>query len=113
MKISYAVRDYLEHFWTYLAFLANALIFLMVGLRVDLSALWATLGLLGWVVVALLVSRAAVIYGLMPLVTRLPRAEPMNRAYQAVMFWGGRTSSPMAWSVCRVKSTACGVTSPP
>ena len=67
MKISYAVRDYLEHFWTYLAFLANALIFLMVGLRVDLSALWATLGLLGWVVVALLVSRAAVIYGLMPL----------------------------------------------
>jgi NhaP-type Na+/H+ or K+/H+ antiporter len=27
MKISYAVRDYLEHFWTYLAFLANALIF--------------------------------------------------------------------------------------
>jgi NhaP-type Na+/H+ or K+/H+ antiporter len=45
MKISYAVRDYLEHFWTYLAFLANALIFLMVGLRVDLSALWATLGL--------------------------------------------------------------------
>ena len=89
MKISYAVRDYLEHFWTYLAFLANALIFLMVGLRVDLSALWATLGLLGWVVVALLASRAAVIYGLMPLVTGVPRAEPMSRAYQAVMFWGG------------------------
>src|SRR5262245_30121401 len=89
MKVSYAVRNYLEHFWNYLAFLANALIFLMVGLRVDLSALWATLGLLGWVVVALLVSRAAVIYGLMPLVTRLPRAEPINSAYQAVMFWGG------------------------
>ena len=93
MKISYAVREYLEHFWTYLAFLANALIFLMVGLRVDLAALWANLGLLGWVVMALLVSRAVVIYGLMPLVTRVPRAEPMTSAYQAVMFWGGLRGS--------------------
>ena len=89
MKISYAVRDYLEHFWEYVAFLANALIFLMVGLRVEPFALWATLGLLFWVVVALLVSRAVVIYGLMPFVQRLPRAEPMNRAYKAVIFWGG------------------------
>ena len=89
MKVSHAVRDYLEHFWDYIAFIANALIFLMVGLRVDLLALWATLGLLLWVVVAMLVSRAAVIYGLMPLVERLPRAEPINRAYQAVIFWGG------------------------
>jgi monovalent cation:H+ antiporter, CPA1 family len=89
MKVSHAVRDYLEHFWEYIAFVANALIFLMVGLRVDLLALWGTLGLLLWVVVAMLVSRAAVIYGLMPLVERLPRTDPINRAYQAVIFWGG------------------------
>jgi len=89
MKISHAVRDYLEHFWEYIAFIANALIFLMVGLRVDLSALWAHVGLLSWVIAALLVSRAVVIYGLMPLIERLPRAEPINRAYQAVIFWGG------------------------
>jgi CPA1 family monovalent cation:H+ antiporter len=89
MKVSYAVRDYLEHFWEYVAFLANALIFLMVGLRVELGALWATRGLLCWVVVALLVSRAAVVYGLLPFVQRLPRAEPINKAYQAVIFWGG------------------------
>jgi CPA1 family monovalent cation:H+ antiporter len=89
MKVSYAVRDYLEHFWEYVAFLANALIFLMVGLRVELGALWATLGLLGWVVVAMLVSRAAVVYGLMPFVQRLPRAQPINNAYKAVIFWGG------------------------
>jgi monovalent cation:H+ antiporter, CPA1 family len=89
MKISHTVRNYLEHFWDYIAFIANALIFLMVGLRVDLSALWANFALLLWVVAALLISRAAVIYGLMPLVERLPRAEPINRAYQAVIFWGG------------------------
>ena len=89
MKISYPVRHYLESFWEYVAFIANALIFLLVGLRVEPFSLWATLGLLFWVVVALLVSRAAVVYGLMPLVERLPRAEPMTSAYRAVIFWGG------------------------
>jgi CPA1 family monovalent cation:H+ antiporter len=89
MKISHAVRDYLERFWEYIAFVANALIFLMVGLRVDLSSFRGTAWLLLWVVLALLISRAVVIYGLMPLVERLPKAEPINRAYQAVIFWGG------------------------
>src|SRR5262245_31163650 len=68
MKVSYAVRDYLEHFWEYVAFLANALIFLLVGLRVDLGALRATLGLLCWVVVAMAVSCAVFVYGLIQLV---------------------------------------------
>jgi CPA1 family monovalent cation:H+ antiporter len=89
MKISHSVRNYLEHFWEYIAFMANALIFLMVGLRVNLSTLRGSLGLLFWVVLALLISRATVIYGLMPLVERLPKAEPISRAYQAVIFWGG------------------------
>src|SRR5215470_6557275 len=89
MKVSYAVRDYLEHFWEYVAFLANALIFLMLGLRVDLGALRATLGLLCWEVVAMLISRAAVVYGLMPFVQRWPQVQPINNAYKAVIFWGG------------------------
>jgi NhaP-type Na+/H+ or K+/H+ antiporter len=49
MKVSYAVRDYLEHFWEYIAFVANALIFLMVGLHVDLlpcGSQWACCS--GW-----------------------------------------------------------------
>lgn len=37
MKISASVRTALEHFWDYLAFVANALIFLLVGLRLDLA----------------------------------------------------------------------------
>jgi CPA1 family monovalent cation:H+ antiporter len=41
MKISLPIRQDLEHYWAYIAFIANALIFLMVGLRVNLSALWA------------------------------------------------------------------------
>jgi len=89
MKISLPIRQHLAHYWSYIAFIANALIFLMLGLRVNFSALWANSWPLIWVIVAMLVSRAVVIYGLMPLIGRLPRAEPVGYAYRAVMFWGG------------------------
>ncbi|GAB6043375.1 cation:proton antiporter [Endothiovibrio diazotrophicus] len=86
-KISPSVADYLEHFWEYMAFVANALIFLLVGLRVDLGALAGSLDLLPWVILAMLVSRAVVVYGLVPLVGYF--SAPIHRAYQTVMFWGG------------------------
>jgi CPA1 family monovalent cation:H+ antiporter len=89
MKISASVREHLDQFWAYIAFISNALIFLMVGLRVNFSELSVNARLLGWTVVAMLISRAIVIYGLMPLVGRLPGAEPIGAAYRAVMFWGG------------------------
>ncbi|HEY6332159.1 MAG TPA: cation:proton antiporter [Blastocatellia bacterium] len=89
MKVSAPVRTYLEHFWEYIAFVANALIFLMVGLRVDLRSLWAAGALLGWVVLALLLSRAIVVFGLLPLAQHLPGARPLSRSYQTIIYWGG------------------------
>lgn len=89
MKVSLSVRTYLEHFWEYMAFVANALIFLMVGLRVDLAALCGTLDLLAWLILAMLVSRAAVVFGLTPLVGRLPGAHSVDNRYKTVIFWGG------------------------
>jgi len=88
-KISPSVRNYLEYFLALLAFFATALIFLMVGMKVDLTALWGSLGLLLWVIVAMLVARAALVFGLVPLVGRLPGWHPVNMAYRIVMFWGG------------------------
>lgn len=88
-KISPSVAEYMEEFWEYMAFVANALIFLMVGIGIELGVLGESLGLLAWVAGAMLLSRAVVIYGLVPLVGKLPRAEPVSRAYQTVMYWGG------------------------
>ncbi|HEX9801893.1 MAG TPA: cation:proton antiporter [Gammaproteobacteria bacterium] len=88
-KISPSVRVYLEHFWEQMAFIATALLFLMLGLRVELGTLWASLDLIGWVILAMVLARAGAIYGLMPLVGRIPGAKPVNLAYQTVMFWGG------------------------
>ena len=40
-KLSPGIADYIEHFWAYVAFVANALIFLLVGIAIDFAALAA------------------------------------------------------------------------
>ena len=89
-KISAPVIHYLENFWEYMAFVANAMIFLMVGMRVELAAVWNNLDLLLWVILGMLLARAVLVYGLMPLVGRLPGSPPVSLPYQTVMFWGGQ-----------------------
>lgn len=88
-KISPPVAKLLGELWEYFAFTANALIFLLVGLQVDLAALGNSLDLLLWVIFAMLLSRLAVVYGLVPLVGRLPHVTPIDWRYQTVMYWGG------------------------
>ncbi|NND67521.1 MAG: hypothetical protein HKN19_08040, partial [Halioglobus sp.] len=88
-KISHSVSEYLEHFWEYLAFVANALIFLLVGLEIDLGALAESWGMLVWVILSMLLARAVVVFGIVPLVGKLPGSEHIDRRYQAVMYWGG------------------------
>lgn len=89
IKISPPVRVYLEHFWEYMAFLANAFIFLLVGMKVSLPAIWQSLDILAIVIVAMLLARAAAVYGLVPFLNRLPGADPISFRYQTVMLWGG------------------------
>ncbi|MCH7741357.1 MAG: cation:proton antiporter [Proteobacteria bacterium] len=88
-KISPSTSEFMEHFWEYLAFLANALIFVMVGMQTDLAALWASIDLIGIVVLAMLVSRAIVVFSFAPLLSRLPGADPIDMPFRQVMYWGG------------------------
>ncbi len=88
-RISPSVSRHLEHFWNYLVYVANALIFLMVGLNVNLGALSNALWPLTVVIIAMLISRAAAVYGLVPLVEKLPGTDKISRPYQTVMYWGG------------------------
>lgn len=88
-SVSPSVRGYLEHFWEYMGFVATALIFLMVGLTVDLAALLDNAGVIVCVVIAMLISRAIVVYGLIPLVGRLPGAQAVSLPFQSIMYWGG------------------------
>lgn len=86
--MSPTTRIVLVNFWEYLAFIANSLLFLLLGLDVDLSQLAAALGPIAVGVVAVLASRALVVYGLAGLVRMLGR-QTLPRAYRHVLFWGG------------------------
>ncbi len=88
-RFSPQVRHYLHQFWEYAAFVANSLIFLLVGMSIDLAALLQDPGPLGWAIVAILVARALVVFGLVPLVSRLPGTGSIDRRYQGVLYWGG------------------------
>ncbi len=87
-KFAPRVLPRVEHFWEYLAFVANALIFLLVGLSVDLVGLGALGGLIAVAIAAVLVGRALGIFALLPLGNRF-FGEPVSVTYQVVLFWGG------------------------
>ena len=88
-KISPSTEEFMEHFWEYLAYLANALIFLMVGMQIDLAALWASMDLIILVVFGMLISRAAVVFGVVPILGKVPGSEAIGMPYRMVMYWGG------------------------
>jgi CPA1 family monovalent cation:H+ antiporter len=85
--MSPTTRIVLEHIWEYIAFIANSLIFLLIGLTMDLSSLVQYGHLIAWGVAATLVARAAVIYGTTWPVERFTGKLPMK--WRHVLFWGG------------------------
>jgi CPA1 family monovalent cation:H+ antiporter len=78
-------------FWEYAAFVVNSLVFLLVGLETQLTAMFAYSRTIAWGVLALLLSRIVTVYGLMPLANRL--AAPVPFRWRHVLFWGGLRGS--------------------
>ena len=77
--------------WEYLAYVANAFIFLLIGLTSDINELLAHLPLITLAIVAVTISRAMTVYLLIPIHTRmLPWEKPIPGAWQHILFWGGQ-----------------------
>jgi CPA1 family monovalent cation:H+ antiporter len=85
--MSPTTRIVLFNFWEYLAFVANSLIFLLIGLDVNLAQIVAQLGSIVIAVIAVMASRLVVVYALSALVNLGKQKIPLN--YQHVMMWGG------------------------
>jgi CPA1 family monovalent cation:H+ antiporter len=79
----------LYNLWDYLSFLANSLVFLLIGLDVDLARLWVDLVPIAIAMLAVLLSRGLVVYGLPLLVNKLRRGQCIIPSWQHVLFWGG------------------------
>jgi len=85
--MSPTTRIVLFNFWENMAFLANSLIFLLIGLQVSIPALLAAWQPVLWAILAVLVARLVVVYGLSWVVKRV--AEPIPFKWQHVLNWGG------------------------
>lgn len=78
-----ASRRVLDAVWEYAGFLANAVLFVLIGLEIRVASLWAHLQWIVIAVIAVLLVRAVLVYGL---TWRLHR---LSWAYGHVLFWGG------------------------
>jgi CPA1 family monovalent cation:H+ antiporter len=80
-------RIVIFNFWEYVAFLANSLVFLLIGLQVNINAMLASWLPILWAILAVLVARFIVVYGLSLLVKQA--AEPIPIKWQHILNWGG------------------------
>jgi CPA1 family monovalent cation:H+ antiporter len=85
--MSPTTRIVLNNFWEYIAFLVNSLVFLLIGMQVDLLALFNAWPLLLWAIGAVLLARAVVVYGLGSITGRW--IEPISLRWRHVIAWGG------------------------
>lgn len=97
-KISPSVRDFMEHFWSYASFLANSLIFLLIGLsirEVPLFEYWLPILITLAVVV---ISRFVSIFAVVPFTNMLFKKEGVvPLSWQFLLSWGGlRGALPFA-----------------
>lgn len=80
-------RRLLDDLWEYLGFLANAVLFLLVGFSVDLPSLLAQAWPVGIAILAVLVARALAIA--VPTILLPRRSLTTTRPERIVLLWGG------------------------
>ena len=86
-------EEALDLVWEFIAFILNALVFLLIGVATSIGDLSAALPAIAWGVVAILAGRALVIYGLLGVPARLAHTAAgtaaIPTAWLHVMFWAG------------------------
>jgi CPA1 family monovalent cation:H+ antiporter len=97
LAMSASSRVALLDFWEVLAFMANSALFLLMGLAFDIGDLRGrTLVAALSAIVAMLLGRAVIAYGLLQIFRR-SAAAPVPRRWHTAVFWGGlRGSIPVA-----------------
>ena len=85
--MSPTTRIVLYNFWEYITFLVNSLVFLLIGMQVDILALLSAWQPILWAIAAVLLARAVVVYGLGWMTGRL--SEAVSWRWRNILAWGG------------------------
>lgn len=85
--MSPTTRIVITNFWEYVAFLANSLIFLLIGLEINLPALIGAWQPVLWAVLAVVIARFIIVYGFGGLLDRFYNHIPLPWLH--IINWGG------------------------
>ncbi len=91
-RLSPASWDFLSSIWEQFAFLAGSLVFILAAIVVPHLLVGSSvidIFLVGVVVVAALVARAIVLFGILPILTMIGLGNHISGAYRLVILWGG------------------------
>jgi len=82
-------QSFVDDFWTFNVYVAEALMFLLMGVTITVGMFsdnWLAM-LIG--IVAVLIARGVGVFGGSRLISLLPSVEPISKGYQRIMFVGG------------------------
>ncbi len=79
----------LQNFWEFLSFVVNSMVFLLLGLEIDITELPAEWFAVGVAVAAILLARLLVVYGLGTVHGWFQPERRIPTRYKHVMYWGG------------------------
>lgn len=87
LGMSPSTRVSLMSFWEYITFVANSIVFLLIGLEIDLVRLWDHAGIVVLAWAATLLGRGVAIGIAAPILSRTEERLPLK--WSAVIWWGG------------------------
>ena len=88
-RLSHESVETLHETWEFIAEICNTLLFLFVGLLVDLNSLVGVFGLILFAVLLVQASRASMVYSLVPITEKLFKLPHVTLGERHIMFWGG------------------------
>jgi len=91
-RVAPSAWRYLREVWDQLAFWAGSLVFIVAAILVPKligGFGFRDVALLAVVILAALLARGAMLFGLLPLLSALHLSPPISAAYRTVMLWGG------------------------
>ena len=88
-RIPQSEMDMVIETWEVIALVCNSLLFLLVGLSVDIVALLARSDVILVAVSLMLLARAATLYSMVPATTRIFKLPYVSLGERHIMWWGG------------------------
>jgi Na+:H+ antiporter len=82
-------RESVDETWDVIALICNSLLFLLVGISLDLSKLYSHLDSILIAIALVLVARAAGIYSMVPATIKMFKLPHVSMGERHIMWWGG------------------------